>query len=186
MHFDADRVDDSVSPPPLSPLSLQLARRLGRASSPLLLLRRSWVRDAASRVPAHFTSLWQRTAAFHVDAAQNSAGAATGKAGDADKEEADFISAQSGELATFKLSTKFVERFRSRSPPFGFNGLGELVYQRTYARLTPAGSKEQWYQTVERVVNGTYNMQKRWIEHHQLGWNPWRAQKSAQVRARLG
>ncbi len=29
-------------------------------------------------------------------------------------------------------------------------------------------------------MNGTYNMQKRWIEQHQLGWNPWKAQKSAQ------
>ncbi len=36
------------------------------------------------------------------------------------------------------------------------------------------------YETVERVVNGTYNMQKNWIEHHRLGWNPWKAQKSAQ------
>jgi hypothetical protein len=36
------------------------------------------------------------------------------------------------------------------------------------------------HETVERVVNGTYNMQKKWIETHQLGWNPWKAQKSAQ------
>lgn len=46
--------------------------------------------------------------------------------------------------------------------------------------------------TVERVVNGTYNMQKRWIETHELGtssssshrhttgWNTDKAQRSAQ------
>jgi ribonucleoside-triphosphate reductase len=43
-----------------------------------------------------------------------------------------------------------------------------------------AGSNEQWYETVERVVNGTYNMQKQWIENHSLGWNPQKAQFSAQ------
>jgi len=60
------------------------------------------------------------------------------------------------------------------------------VYQRTYSRLVEeedgTARKEQWFETVERVVNGTYNMQKRWIEQHGLGWNPWRAQRSAQVR----
>jgi ribonucleoside-triphosphate reductase len=54
------------------------------------------------------------------------------------------------------------------------------VYRRTYSRLKRDGSKEEWYETVERVVNGTYNMQKKWIEEHRLGWNPWKAQKSAQ------
>lgn len=34
--------------------------------------------------------------------------------------------------------------------------------------------------TVERVVNGTYNMQRQWIEHHGLEWNAAKAQSSAQ------
>jgi hypothetical protein len=131
--------------------------------------------------------------------------------------------------APFRLSSKFVSKFKDKQPPFGFNGLGgtipfnsddliwhrhpriltpesEFVYRRTYSRLKKDGSKEEWYgfpfdtlptahalplqflihtsarrhETVERVVNGTYNMQKKWIETHQLGWNPWKAQKSAQ------
>ena len=69
----------------------------------------------------------------------------------------------------------------SIDPPFGFNGLGELVYQRTYARTKPASDvKEQWFETVERVVNGTYNMQKQWLEHRGLGWDGKAAHKSAQ------
>ena len=76
-------------------------------------------------------------------------------------------------------------RYSNMAPPFGFNGLGELVYQRTYSRLIDSDDggpprKERWFETVERVVNGTYNMQKQWIEQHGLGWNPWRAQRSAQ------
>jgi ribonucleoside-triphosphate reductase len=80
----------------------------------------------------------------------------------------------------FKLSEKFVEKFKDQPAPFGFNGLGEIVYKRTYSRVKENGENEQWWETVERVVNGTYNMQKRWIEAHQLGWNARRAQKSAQ------
>jgi len=91
-----------------------------------------------------------------------------------------FITSQSESSATFKLSPAYVRQYETKPPPFGFNGLGELVYMRTYSRLKLDGSKERWFETVERVVNGTYNMQKRWIEQHQLGWNPWRAQRSAQ------
>lgn len=80
----------------------------------------------------------------------------------------------------FKLSEKFIEKYKNQPAPFGFNGLGEIVYKRTYSRVKENGENEQWYETVERVVNGTYNMQKSWIEAHQLGWNPWKAQKSAQ------
>ena len=80
----------------------------------------------------------------------------------------------------FKLTDQFIEKYKRRSPPFGFNGLGELVYMRTYSRLKEDGKNERWWETVRRVVEGTYSMQKYWIEHHQLGWNPWQAQNSAQ------
>jgi len=99
-----------------------------------------------------------------------------------DTSEQGFIHSQESEPATskFRLTPSFVDQYQFRAPPFGFNGLGEFVYHTRYARVREDGSKEQWFQTVERVVNGTYNMQKRWIESHDLGWNPWRAQRSAQ------
>ena len=80
----------------------------------------------------------------------------------------------------FKLSDKFIDSYKRKKAPFGFNGLGELVYMRTYSRLKDNGQNERWWETVQRVVEGTYSMQKKWIDHHQLGWNPWQAQRSAQ------
>ena len=69
----------------------------------------------------------------------------------------------SANFERFKLSTTFVNQFADRKPPFGFNGLGELVYRRTYARELENGRMEEWYQTVERVINGTFNMQKKYM-----------------------
>ena len=80
----------------------------------------------------------------------------------------------------FKLSQAFIDKYKRKKAPFGFNGLGELVYMRTYSRLKEDGKNEKWWETVRRVVEGAYTMQMNWIESHQLGWNPWRAQKSAQ------
>lgn len=80
----------------------------------------------------------------------------------------------------FKLSRAFLDRYKTIKPPFGFNGLGELVYYRSYSRLLEDGTNEVWWQTVQRVVEGCYNIQKRWIEQHNLGWNAWKAQYSSQ------
>ncbi len=80
----------------------------------------------------------------------------------------------------FRLTESFVEKYKNKKPPFGFNGLGEIVFLRTYSRVKADGKNEKWFETVERVVNGTYNMQKEVVEKHALGWNPHKAQKSAQ------
>jgi adenosylcobalamin-dependent ribonucleoside-triphosphate reductase len=80
----------------------------------------------------------------------------------------------------FVLSENFVNKYKRKKAPFGFNGLGELVYMRTYSRIKENGKNERWWETVQRVVEGTYSMQKDWIDSHQLGWNPWQAQASAQ------
>ena len=80
----------------------------------------------------------------------------------------------------FRLSGNFVAKYKRKKAPFGFNGLGELVYNRTYSRLKEDGKNEQWWETVQRVVEGTFNMQKRHIDSHGLGWNAWKAQHTAQ------
>jgi len=83
-------------------------------------------------------------------------------------------------MEKFQLSENFVNKYKRKRPPFGFNGLGELVYMRTYSRIKEDGKNERWWETIKRVVEGTYSMQKNWIDSHQLGWNPWQAQASAQ------
>jgi len=83
-------------------------------------------------------------------------------------------------MEKFKLSENFITKYKRKKAPFGFNGLGELVYMRTYSRIKEDGKNERWWETVKRVVEGTYSMQKNHIDSHQLGWNPWQAQKSAQ------
>ena len=80
----------------------------------------------------------------------------------------------------FKLSDHFLDKYKNAKPPFGFNGLGELVYMRTYSRERSDGTNERWWETVRRVVEGAYTMQKSWIEEHDLGWSNVIGQKSAQ------
>ena len=54
------------------------------------------------------------------------------------------------------LSPEFVKRYSSKEPPWGFDGLGYVVYKRTYARVTDEKQNitEEWWQTLQRVVDG--------------------------------
>lgn len=80
----------------------------------------------------------------------------------------------------FKLDKDFVAKYATIPVKFGFNGLGELTYYRTYSRLKANGENEQWFETVERVVNGIYSIQKKHILDQDLGWNENKAQESAE------
>lgn len=72
---------------------------------------------------------------------------------------------------SFKLSESFIDRYKNVKPPFGFGGMGEFVYKRTYSRVKPDGTNEEWWETIRRVVEGTMNMQKRHIEKNHMRWN---------------
>jgi len=52
------------------------------------------------------------------------------------------------------LSKEFVESYKDKTPNWGFNGLGYIVYKRTYSRIKENGQNEEWFETVERCVNG--------------------------------
>jgi len=52
------------------------------------------------------------------------------------------------------LSPSFLAQYKNKQPNWGFNGLGYIVYKRTYARLKDDGTTEEWNETVERCING--------------------------------
>lgn len=83
-------------------------------------------------------------------------------------------------MLTFHLDDDFVQRYADLDPGFGYNGLGLLTYYRTYSRLKADGTNEHWFETVRRVVEGAYSLQKEHILNNELGWNNKKAQRSAQ------
>lgn len=78
---------------------------------------------------------------------------------------------------SFFLDTEFVQSYKSKKVKWG--GLGYVVYKRTYARSLDNGTTEEWYQTIERVVNGTYSLQKNHCKALNLYWNEDKSQASA-------
>ena len=60
----------------------------------------------------------------------------------------------------FRLSENFIEKYKTKQAPFGYNGLGEFVFMRTYSRIKSDGKNELWWETVKRAVEGIYNVQR--------------------------
>ena len=82
----------------------------------------------------------------------------------------------------FRLEDAFVNRYRNKKANFGFNGLGELVFYRTYSRPLPHNpkQKESFCDTVKRVVEGCYEIQRRHSVKIHVPWDYKKAQNSAQ------
>lgn len=53
------------------------------------------------------------------------------------------------------LSPEFVESYKDKKAPWGFNGLGYVVYKRTYARQVEGENRlEEWHETIARCIEG--------------------------------
>ena len=53
------------------------------------------------------------------------------------------------------INKAFYEKYNDITPPWGFNGMGEIVYRRTYSRdIEALGRKETWPETIARCING--------------------------------
>jgi len=83
-------------------------------------------------------------------------------------------------IRSFKLSDSFLDEYRDQQPAWGYNGLGYVVYKRTYSRELPDGSLEEFWQTAKRVVEATYDVQKKHCKNLRLPWDDRKAQRSAQ------
>lgn len=77
-----------------------------------------------------------------------------------------------------KLADSFIEQFKGKNPKFG--PLGYFIYKRTYARTLENGKSEEFWQTLQRVVEAVYTTQKQHCDSLRLPWNAYKAQKSAQ------
>lgn len=53
------------------------------------------------------------------------------------------------------ISDELVAEYALKQAPWGFGGLGEIVYLRTYSRpIEELGRNEMWPETIQRVING--------------------------------
>jgi len=86
----------------------------------------------------------------------------------------------------FALDARFLAQFKDRQPDWG--PLGYITYKRTYARVVPDdpnGRTEEFWETLQRVVEGCYTIQWNHCASLKLPWKPEKAQRSAQEMFRL-
>lgn len=82
-------------------------------------------------------------------------------------------------MKEFKLSDSFLEQYKSVRPNWG--PLGEFTFLRTYSRFIEEEDRnEAWWETVRRVVEGTFSIQKQHVQGLRLPWSNTKAQRSAQ------
>lgn len=57
-------------------------------------------------------------------------------------------------MSTEIITEEFAKQYLNKQPNWGFNGLGYIVYKRTYARLKDNNQTEEWHETIRRCING--------------------------------
>jgi len=94
-----------------------------------------------------------------------------------------FARAINLENISFKLDEEFISQFKDKQPDWG--PLGYITYKRTYARIIEdQNRKEEFWETIRRVVEGCYSIQKEHCMKLSLPWSDSKAQKSAQIMFR--
>ncbi|MHA2266133.1 MAG: hypothetical protein ACXAEN_27375 [Candidatus Thorarchaeota archaeon] len=78
----------------------------------------------------------------------------------------------------FNLTSNFLGKFKGKQPKFG--PLGLFTFKRTYARTLESGKTEEFWQTLQRVTEGCFVIQKNYCKHYHLPWNERKSQHSAQ------
>ncbi|MHA1916627.1 MAG: ribonucleoside-triphosphate reductase, adenosylcobalamin-dependent [Promethearchaeota archaeon] len=91
-----------------------------------------------------------------------------------------FARAINLESIGFNLNEDFLNQFKGKQPDWG--PIGYITYKRTYARLIEEENrKEEFWETLKRVVEGCYSIQKEHCVKLSLPWSDEKAQKSAQI-----
>jgi intein/homing endonuclease len=90
-----------------------------------------------------------------------------------------FARAINLENISFKLDESFISQYIGKQPDWG--PLGYITYKRTYARIIEnENRKEEFRETIRRVVEGCYSIQKEHCLKLSLPWDSSKAQISAQ------
>ncbi|MHA1988575.1 MAG: hypothetical protein ACW98D_18235, partial [Promethearchaeota archaeon] len=80
----------------------------------------------------------------------------------------------------FKIDEEFLNQFKGKQPDWG--PIGYITYKRTYARIIEdENRKEEFWETLKRVVEGCYSIQKEHCVKLSLPWSDEIAQESAQT-----
>lgn len=81
----------------------------------------------------------------------------------------------------FKLSEVFLRDYVGKQPNWGYGALSYFTYKRTYARNIEGEDRtEEFWETLKRVVEGVFTIQKQHCVHYRLHWDNRRAQRTAQ------
>jgi ribonucleoside-triphosphate reductase (thioredoxin) len=79
------------------------------------------------------------------------------------------------------LSDTFLEQYIGKNPKWGLEGLGYMVYLRTYSRKKADGTQEAWWETVKRVTEGNFALEEKRLK--EIG--KWDYQKEANLREEM-
>lgn len=66
------------------------------------------------------------------------------------------------------ITQEIIDSFSDIKTSWGFNGLGYIVYKRTYARQMDNGQLEEWPQTIARCINGAQEIGARLTSDEEL------------------
>ena len=79
----------------------------------------------------------------------------------------------------FHLTENFLNKYKRKQPDWG--PLGYFLFKRTYSRPISKGKTEEWWQTIQRVVEGCYLIQKLHCQTIKVPWSERKAKQSAQI-----
>jgi ribonucleoside-triphosphate reductase len=82
----------------------------------------------------------------------------------------------------FKLSETFLKDYDGHQPNWGYGALSYFTFKRTYARNIDGENRtEEFWETLKRVIEGVFTIQKMHCNHHRLIWDNRKSQRSAQI-----
>lgn len=83
----------------------------------------------------------------------------------------------------FQLRKEFKDLLETKSVHWGYGGLSEFTYYRTYARRKDNGTLETWAECVIRVIEGMFSILKTHAITSHLPWDEKRAHRLAEEAA---